>query len=206
MKLFLTSGGITNDTLAKSLFELVGKPAEQLKLAFIPTAANLEDEDKGWLIDDLMNFKKQDFQKIDIIDIAALEEQQWKPRLEAADILVFGGGDSEYLVSIIEKSGLSALLSDLLKNKVLVGISAGSVMCGPSINPEGSRGLGLIDFLFVPHMGSPFFKRTDEDVTKYAESAHKIVYWLDDNSAIAINDEKITVVGTGEHTIYNFES
>ena len=40
MKLLLTSAGLTNQTIVKALDELVGKPLDQLKIAFIPTAAN----------------------------------------------------------------------------------------------------------------------------------------------------------------------
>lgn len=38
MKLLLTSGGLTNDSIANALFELVGKKPEDTKVVFIPTA------------------------------------------------------------------------------------------------------------------------------------------------------------------------
>ena len=53
MKLLLTSGGITNKSIADALFELVGKKPEDTALVFIPTAANVETGDKSWFINDL---------------------------------------------------------------------------------------------------------------------------------------------------------
>jgi peptidase E len=41
MKLLLTSAGITNDSIAKALFELVGKKPEDTTVVFIPTASNI---------------------------------------------------------------------------------------------------------------------------------------------------------------------
>ena len=50
MKLLLTSGGITNKSIADALFDLVGKKPEDTSLVFIPTASNVEKGDKGWLL------------------------------------------------------------------------------------------------------------------------------------------------------------
>ena len=46
MKLLLTSGGLTNKSIVKALFDLVGKKPEDTSLVFIPTASNVEMEDK----------------------------------------------------------------------------------------------------------------------------------------------------------------
>jgi len=75
MKLLLTSSGITNDSIANALFELVGKKPEQTKVVFIPTASNVEVGDKGWLINDLVNLQKRGFAEIDIVDVSAVEEK-----------------------------------------------------------------------------------------------------------------------------------
>ncbi len=58
MKILLTSGGITNESIKTALFDLVGKNPEDTSLTFIPTASNMEQGDKSWLINDLINFKK----------------------------------------------------------------------------------------------------------------------------------------------------
>ena len=87
MKLLLTSAGLTNQTIVKALDELVGKPLDQLKIAFIPTAANLEEGDKGWLIDDLRRLSFLKFKEIDIVDISALPKEIWLKRLKTNILL-----------------------------------------------------------------------------------------------------------------------
>jgi len=82
MKLLLTSAGITNQTILQGLDQLADRPLDQLKVAFIPTAANLEPGDKNWLIDDLRRLSFLKFKEIDIVDISALPKEIWQPRLE----------------------------------------------------------------------------------------------------------------------------
>src|SRR3989344_4280859 len=98
MKLLLTSGGITNKSIASALFNLVGKKSEDTSLVFIPTATNIEKGDKGWFIDDLINLKKQSFKSIDTADISAVDEKIWRPKLDEADILFFEGGNTYHLM------------------------------------------------------------------------------------------------------------
>ena len=78
MKLLLTSGGITNKAIADALLDLVGKKAEEITIAFIPTAVNANANDKGWFIDDLYRIKQQKYKMIDIVDISALPRKKGK--------------------------------------------------------------------------------------------------------------------------------
>ncbi len=92
MKLLLTSAGITNDSIAKALFELVGKKPEDTTVVFIPTASNIISWNKDRLIDDLINLQKQNFWSIEITDIPAVDEEIWRPSIERANIIYFEGG------------------------------------------------------------------------------------------------------------------
>src|SRR3989344_3390089 len=133
MKLLLTSGGITNKSIAEALWELVGKKPEDTSLVFVPTASNVEVGDKGWLIEDLKNLQKQNFKSIDIADISALPKEVWLPKFQDADILFFEGGNTYHLMRWINKSGLVNFLPELLKTKVYVGLSAGSMVTNPDL-------------------------------------------------------------------------
>ena len=195
MKLLLTSGGLRNQELLAALHDLAGKTANELKVVFVPTAANVENEDKSWLVDDLIRLKDQSFAWLDIVDFPGLTKEQWLPRFEQADVLIFEGGSTEYLVEKIKESGLETELMRWLESKTYVGISAGSVMMGSVINPKGTAGFNLVDFLVTPHMGSPFSKRTAEEVEAYAQKFSKKVYWLDDDSAVKVVGSSVEVVG-----------
>lgn len=218
MKLLLTSSGLKNNSIANALFELVGKKPEEIIVAFIPTASNIETGDKDWLITDLINLRKQNFKSIEITDISAVDEKIWKPSLERADVLFFEGGNTYYLMRWLNKSGLSQLLPDLLKNKVYVGVSAGSMVTNPDLalkisqeiykedmlEIEELRGLNFVDFYFLPHLNSEWFKKVRrENIEKIGQEINMPIYALDDNSALKIIDNKIEVVSEGEWFVVN---
>lgn len=218
MKLLLTSGGITNKSISMALLELVGKRAEEISLVFIPTASNIEIGDKSWLIEDLINLKKQNFKSIDIADISALDKKIWQQKIEEADVLYFEGGNSYHLMEWVNKSELVYLLPDLLKTKVFVGVSAGSMITSKDLNLRISQsiyeedldrlqelpGLNFVDIYTLPHLNSPYFERVRENFIK--EAVHGIndkVYVIDDNSALKIENDKIEVISEGNWLVFN---
>lgn len=218
MKLLLTSGGITNKSIANALFDLVGKKPEDTSLAVIPTALNVEKGDKGWFIDDLINLKKQNFKSIDIVDISAIDQKLWKPRLEVADILFFEGGNTYHLMEWINKSGLIEILPELLKTKVYVGASAGSMVTNKDLilklsqiiygedldKTEDMKGLNYVDFYFLPHLNSQDFpKLREENIRNISKDISEKIYALDDNSALKVVDNQVEIISEGEYLQFN---
>lgn len=197
MKLLLTSGGLSNDELSNSVAELAGKPLEELSLAYIPTAANVIDEDKSWLVDHLVRLQGLALAKLDIVDFSGLKYDEWFLRLDSADVLVFEGGSTSYLINKTRESGLRVALEGWLDSKVYVGVSAGSVMVTPVIGPNGDPGLAWVDFLIVPHMNAPYRNRKAEDVQSIATKFGRTTFWIDDESAIRVNGTKQDVIGNG---------
>lgn len=213
MKLLLTSSGITNQSIAKALFELVGKRAEETTLVFIPTASNVETGDKDWLINDLMNLRKLNFKSIEITDISAVEEKIWRPSLEGTDILFFEGGNTYHLMEWLNKSGLAKIMPELLKDKVYVGVSAGSMVASKDLalnisqvvygedldrNDELS-GLDYVDFYFLPHLNSEYFVNLREDfVRNTVKDMKEKIYVMDDQSALKIVDGNIEIISEGK--------
>lgn len=117
-------------------------------------------------------------------------------------------------------------MPELLKTKVYVGISAGSIVTGKSLkltsqaikNPQAfedeeydlvgpvgqssGSAMQLVDIVFRPHLNNRFFTLTRKDLLE--EKARGLtwpVYALDDNSALKIIDKKIEVISEGEWTI-----
>ena len=212
MKLLLTSAGIRNQTILKGLDELADKPLDQLKVAFIPTAANLESGDKDWLIDDLRRLSFLKFSQIDIVDISALPKEIWLTRLKEADILFVEGGNTYHLMYWFNKSGLSKTLPKLLETKIYIGVSAGSIIATPSlinadfeskplkkINEEiFHEGLKLVDFMIEPHINSEYFPdSTLEKLAKRSKKYNSPIYGIDDETAIKIDGDKIEVISNG---------
>lgn len=218
MKILLTSAGLANNKIVQALQELVAKPFNELNLAFIPTAANLEAGDKWWLLDDFENCKKLGFKSFDIVDISAVPKEIWQPRIEDADIILVGGGNTFHLRYWIKKSGLQDLLPELLKTKVYMGISAGSIITTPSlilsraekelIESVGEEvieeGLELVNFLIEPHINNSYFPELTFDYAKkQSENIDQTIYALDDESAIKVDGENIEVVSECEWKKFN---
>ncbi len=173
MKLLLTSEGVTNKSIESALLELLDKPFDRSHLVFVPTAANVETGDKSWVENDTQSYKALGFAKVDVVDIAVISLEIWKPRFERADVFVFGGGNNAYLISCINRSGLKDLLPGLLKTRIYVGISAGSCVAGKlstranqNIYDEDVRyavddpGLNYVPFVFMPHLNSEIFPKS----------------------------------------------
>jgi dipeptidase E len=206
--MLLTSAGLSTPLIVAALEELAGRPLPECTAAAIPTAANVIDGDKGWLINDYVNLQKAGFARVDIVDVSALDREVWSARLRAADVVVVTGGDTTHLLSWLRRSGLAGELPRLLEDRVYVGISAGSMVVGPHLalsrsdkhRPEDHVGLALVDFLIQPHLGSPFFPLADEASLRSASAdLVETVYGLDDDTAVRIDGGTVGIVGNGRH-------
>ena len=218
MKLLLTSSGKTNKTIEKALLNLLGKPFEKANLSFIPTVANVEKGDKTWLVDDMNNFMQMNFSSFEIIDISAVPKNIWLPSFKKADVLVFGGGNVYHLFFWLKKSGLEKVLPELLKTKVYVGISAGSMVTAKNISLstagilyyektggfKNKNGLGFVDFELRPHLNSKWFPKVKLPyLKKLSEKIPYSFYAIDDNTAIKVVNDKISIVSEGEWKKFN---
>ena len=213
MKFLLTSGGLTNKSIQDALRKLIS-PEKEIRIAFIPTAANTEDSNKSWLINDLVNCNKMG--SVDIVDISAIPKRLWSPRLKKANVLFFGGGNTFHLRYWIKKSGLEKELPELLKERVYAGISAGSIVTNPTLSASSSKilyyedltlkkdmkGLKFVDFFIRPHLNSPHFPKLRTEILK-EEMKHlsKPLYAIDDNTAIKVINDKIEVISEGKWEI-----
>lgn len=218
MKLLLTSSGNTNKSIENALLELLEKPFKNAKLVFIPTAANVEKGDKSWLVNDMNNFKKLGFASFDTVDISAIPKEIWLSLFEKSEVLVFGGGDTVYLRNWIKRSGLEKILPELLKSRVYVGISAGSMVTAKNISLstagilyyekygkfKNKKGLGLVDFELRPHLNSKWFPKVRLPyLKKLAGKVPYNFYAIDDNTAIKVVNGKASVVSEGEWKKFN---
>lgn len=197
---------------------MVGKKPKDTSLVFIPTASNVEKGDKSWLIDDLINLKKQGFKSIEIADISVVDKKIWKLKLEEADIIYFEGGNTYHLMEWINKSGLAKILPEFLKTKVYVGVSAGSCVVSKDLaleisklvyeedldKTENMEGLNLVNFYILPHLNSQHFTKVRKDfIGEVISRMSEKIYALDDNSALKVIDGKVEIISEGEWVEFN---
>ena len=225
MKILLTSNGLTNETIARALEEMVGKPRKETRAAFVPTAA-LSDDGKehsslAWFADDICRIR--DFCGfLDIVSLADLSPEESHKRLESADIIIVGGGNAFYLSYWMDKSGVFDALPELLQTRVYVGISAGSMIATQSIRttsqavknpaafrdgkydelgPKGrsaGRTAKLVDFVMRPHLDRVRFPGDRAEAFRAIVADVKLpLYAIDDANAVRVCDNAIDVIGEG---------
>ena len=71
---------------------------------------------------------------------------------------------------------------------------------------EEMEGLNLVDFYFLPHLNSRWFKKMrKENIEEVAKEVDRPIYALDDESALKIIDGNIEVISEGEWLVLNGE-
>jgi dipeptidase E len=108
------------------------------------------------------------------------------------------------------ESGLTGEITNLLKERVYVGASAGSYIATPDLrfNSDGVdevlRGLHLVPFGIQAHYLSPHFTlaKSFEAVQKRVEGCEYPVYALDDQTAIKVIGDEYEVIGGGKFKLF----
>jgi dipeptidase E len=169
MKLLLTSGGITNNSIRNALLDLLGKPIAQSNALCIPTAQwghpMCGPASVRGLIAAGPEFRYLSglgWASLGVLELTALPTigaERWVPWVHNADVLLVDGGDATYLCHWMRESGLASLLPSLI-DTVWVGVSAGSMVMTPRIgayfvewpSAPDDRTLGVVDFSIFPHL------------------------------------------------------
>lgn len=176
---------------------MIEKQAAGKKAAFIPTASNHED----WKPDPENNihvFEKMGME-VSIVDLEGMDEQTAYNALKGASVISVGGGNSFHLLEHMKKCNFKDIfLKDEFKDAFYIGSSAGSVVMSPDIefirqmdnasrtNLSDYTGLGMIDFMFLPHMDNKYLSK----------AAHKIAKaYKDKNIRLFYDDQLVFVDG-----------
>ena len=216
MKLLLTSGGVTNESIYDALVEMLGKPIADSKALFIPTAqwgqpvctpqsvwnstAGRRDDDPG-----LVGLGWKSVGVLELTALPTIDEERWKPWVRDADVLLVDGGEAVYLAHWMRESGLAALLPELT-DTVWVGVSAGSMVMTPRVGthfldwkPDGpDETLGLVDFSIFPHLDYPGWDYNTLDAARgWAKTIPGRSYAIDEQTAIAVVDGTVEVISEG---------
>lgn len=209
MKLVLCSEGFHTPNTVEACVKLVGKPQDQITVGIINEAYAVEEGDKRWVLDNLNSVANNFSAEIDIVDLLALSIEEVEKRLADKDVIFVVGGDTDYLMSVYQKTGFDKLLPKLLETKVYVGSSAGSMVVGKRINAaaykliygEDSKWnidqyVGLVDLSVMPHLDSPHFPNRKESLLAAVGSFEGKVYGLRDDSAVVIDCDDISTIGS----------
>ncbi len=209
MKLVLCSEGFRSQNTVKSCVDLVGKPQEKITFAVINEAFAAEHGDKRWVISNLNDVAKNFPAEMDIVNLLAFPLNEVEERIMQKDAIFVVGGHTDYLMSVFVKTGFDKLLPKLLETKVYVGSSAGSMVMGKRLSSEAykemykevvgygtTRYLEIVDFAIMPHLDSKDFPGRKENLLKASKKHTGLIYGLNDDSAVVVNGEEITTIGS----------
>ena len=197
MKLFLCSH-------FSSVGSLIKEEIDNKKVAFIPTAS-LHEGYTGYVGSARKLFKKLGA-SVTEIDISTEAYSTIQAVFEDADVIYFTGGNSFFLMDQLRKTETDELLKKELANgKLMIGESAGAIICAPTIqyieqmdekpedySQEDNEGLDQIDFYVLPHYLTAPFKKITERIM--AEFSDLNICAINNHQAIIVNDEGSKVI------------
>lgn len=203
--LLLTSSGMSGTK--EEILSVLPKPADKVRVAHIITASKNE-KDVSYVDKDRELMKEAGF-NVEDVDIEGKDKKQLMKILGVVDIVYVQGGNTFYLLHQMRKSGFDKVIKKLLrKGIVYIGVSAGSVVVGQTIETAGwgnnpdekivnlinMKGLKLIKSNIFVHYNS-------EDLEMLKQKSKRIrkkLRILTDEQALFVFGRKTTLVGEGE--------
>lgn len=214
MKLLLTSGGITNESIRAALVELLGKPIADSRALCIPTAMwghpNLGPVSVRGSVtgEPPWHMPSLGWKSVGVLELTALPSvgvERWAPWVREADVLLVDGGEATYLYHWVRESGLLEMVSSR-PELVWVGVSAGSMVMTPRIGDDfvnwpsapDDRTLGVVDFSIFPHLDHEQMpENTIANAERWAAGIAGPSYAIDEQTAIKVVDGTVEVISEG---------
>lgn len=187
----------------EEVLKILPAPPNMLKVAFIMTAKKPRlKEDPDYVFEDKIWMEKMGFD-VEMIDIEGKEYQEIRNELIGKDIIFVKGGNTYYLMKAMHECNFVQVIRELLDaGLIYIGESAGSIVCGPDIQPAGwvndennvnlkdLNGLFLVDFGIVVN----FDDKMTEKMGRGIMMAPYKVKFLHDWEALFIRDNKVEVL------------
>lgn len=200
--LILTSNGLSSDNIITKL-----KPiTKYLSKAVVVTTASVGYKEKDWHIPRLTEELSSLGLTVDFFDF----DNQSPEILLNYDVVEINGGNPFYLLDAMKKSNCRALLKGVADYKILIGISAGSVVLQKDINlvaqysPEMNDNIGLTDWTglhlteieILPHFSRFIsrFQNFEERAKEYEAKEQRNVIRLNDGQAVFIEGNRAQTI------------
>ena len=191
-KIVLTSCGIIERNLKQEFYKLLNKEIENIKVLYITTAIDGEDDsDTSWIDEEFKTILDLGIKKENIKEYKMDHEID----LSLYDMIYMMGGNTFYLLKKIRDTKFDIKLNEAINNGIVyVGSSAGSIILGNTIelalpydknevNLADFKGLKLIDGIIVPHAN-----RKQEFIAEKREKYKDKIYAINDEHGVIYNN------------------
>lgn len=193
-----------------------GKNLSELSVAIIPAAKQHHpSEYVEFKISQYTEILKDfGFGSAFFLDIQNRSQKEIESSIQKADVVLVLGGNSFFLLDVARKCNLATILSKQPDSKTYIGISAGSIVVGPSIeiadndfanDPDivglkNLTGLGLLDFAIFPHYKDEYDEKMNELISE--KNIQYPIYALRDEQNLIVSGDDISFLG-GAPTKFN---
>ncbi|GFP76271.1 Type 1 glutamine amidotransferase-like domain-containing protein [Clostridium fungisolvens] len=193
--LILTSNGLSSDNIIKKMKEY----CVSLSKAVIVTTASAEYKENDWHVPRLTEELKSLGLLVDYFDFDCQNPQL----LLNYDVIEINGGNPFYLLNSMKKANCEDIMGKLIREKIVVGVSAGSIVLQNNINliaqysPELNYNVNLTDLSgfgfspieLLPHYSRFItkFERFEEIAKEYETTNNCKVIRIDDGQAVIVD-------------------
>lgn len=201
-KLFLASEA-KHPKSWKKLEEFVGG-LKDMRIAYIPTAANGEETYGSWKNGATYNKVIKSGAKVKAVVLEDYKNSSVLKELKNTDIVWFAGGMSGYLMYWVRRCEIDKNINRILESgTVYVGSSAGSMVTAKTLDiaevflgeiEHGARvipGFGLVDFSIYPHYEDELLSK----IKRLWKKSFGKLYLLKNGEAITVAGDKVEVFG-----------
>lgn len=196
-KLFLIGGGVMRngetEKIDKWLLSRVKNGSQKPKVLFIPAAS----DDLEAYIASFTQIYESYGAKVSVLRLVKDSPPaiEIKKKILSSDMVYFGGGSAEVLLSCFKKYSLNEVCIEASQNGVLVGgLSAGAIIWGKkflTFDRQGSnfinfrvlKGLNWIPNILIPHFSKNMLKNkiilplVDKKLALLGIAEKEVVYW-----------------------------
>jgi dipeptidase E len=202
--IILTSAGMR---VKDQIFKILAMPPDKVVVAHIITASKSE-EDTSYVAIDKEAMQKAGFNVHDI-DITGKSKNEILELLKNVNVIYMQGGNTFFLMNQIRKTGFDKILEKLIRKGVLyIGVSAGSIVAGKSIESAGwlgdenkvklknLKGMNLVDFNIFVHYKPEYEEIIRQELPDLKQ--RKKLRILTDDQALVVQGKEVLFVGQGE--------
>lgn len=168
--------------VAKKLKEFAKEDLNGKTITFIPTASLAEAP--RFFVKTAKKSLEELGLIVDVLEITQCSSEEIKKRIASNDYIYVSGGNTFYLFKELKRKKADEMIkSHILKGKLYIGESAGSMILSPNIEYvklmdnekkgllDGNyNALNVINFYPVPHLGNfPFINKVKKIIKQYGD-------------------------------------
>ncbi|HLA23197.1 MAG TPA: Type 1 glutamine amidotransferase-like domain-containing protein [Candidatus Nanoarchaeia archaeon] len=193
MRLILTSNGISSKKVEREFLKILGGEIKDKKILVLRSSRRNPDEYGEEILRELIRvgFKEED------INFGNPFREDARREMENNDVIYSAGGNTFTILNAMRNRGYLELIRKMIKkNKIYLGVSAGTILLQKSIeiagigksgdpnyiNLKDLNGLGIINFVIFPH----YEKVNEEEIVDFEKEKKTKVLRIADGECFVV--------------------